>query len=125
MKIRTGFVSNSSSSSFVALMSKEKYDELISKMDDPLHRAVVEELSSETTFMGKECVKYSYMSGNYSYLEYMSEADIFERAAELAEEMGVDFCAEDRKLWEASPWSHKGDLVDGNDDSVFTNEVDF
>jgi len=46
MKVRNGFVSNSSASSFVVLTTKANHDRVMEKLDD-YHKAVVNAVSSE------------------------------------------------------------------------------
>ena len=78
MKTRTGFVSNSSSSSYVVLVEKEAYDKLFAQLSD-LERDIVQFLQQDgggvRKFMGGEVVVMQYVSGNYSTLEDYSPGD--------------------------------------------------
>jgi len=61
MKIRNGFVSNSSSSSFILLVTKELHEKLKEELD-PFVIAVVEAMGEETKFFGKEGIVIPYSS---------------------------------------------------------------
>jgi len=74
MKIREGFVSNSSSSSFVMVVSKKKWDEEYDKLH-PYIKAHVDFLGEHGTnktgtFNGTEVMMFGYPSGNNSPYEY-------------------------------------------------------
>jgi len=68
MKIRSGFVSNSSSSSFVALVPEEVHMEAIEQLSSKYQRDLVKRFmkfcGEDTTFCGIDCLTYSYISGN-------------------------------------------------------------
>lgn len=63
MKIRSGFVSNSSSSSFVAVMKKETCDNFLSKFEKPVRQAL-KTLISNQNFMGSRVSVFSYVSND-------------------------------------------------------------
>jgi len=66
MKIRNGFVSNSSTSSFIIILSKEKYNKLLTEVDS-YQKAVLEELGfEEDTILGQRAVIITGSKGNYS-----------------------------------------------------------
>ena len=70
MKVRSGFVSNSSTSSFIIMTTKDNYDKTLDAMH-PYVRAVVEALGPDfKTFMKKEVVVLGLSEGNVSTLEY-------------------------------------------------------
>lgn len=81
MKIRTGFVSNSSSSSFTCLMTQKVYNSIYSELD-LLSQTILEHISNETTFVGQKCMHMSWGDGNDDFLEY--EGDIILEKAKTA-----------------------------------------
>lgn len=123
MKIRSGFVSNSSSSSFLILLTKEAYDEVISGVD-PLAQAVVEQLSRKTKFLGTECVAYSRMSGNHDDFDWLVEKECVKRAKELAGLTGKEF-DEDDIDWHGEIVEDFESRAKEMQDRVFTNSEDF
>jgi hypothetical protein len=74
MKIRSGFVSNSSSSSYVIVIEKSVFDNLLTQLSE-LQRDILAFLSgregneNSQTFMGQKVVTIQYTEGNYSTLE--------------------------------------------------------
>jgi hypothetical protein len=71
MKVRNGFVSNSSSSSFMILTTVENHEKALKNLH-PFIIAVLDRLSSKKTrAFGKDCISYSIMTGNYSSFEDM------------------------------------------------------
>jgi hypothetical protein len=72
MKIRNGFVSNSSSSSFVYIIDGEKYKEFIKSLDGYQKEIIKALAPSKETVLGKEAFVISGGSGNSSCFEYMS-----------------------------------------------------
>ena len=88
MKIRNGFVSNSSSSSFVLLVSKEVHDKAMEKLS-PYQKAVINSISDKGFFLNKEII---YI-GDLSVQDY---SDTFEESLELEDyEEGSDPNEED------------------------------
>jgi len=76
MKIRKGFVSNSSSSSFVLYATKENYDKMMQELN-AFERDVAEHMkTSEEKFMGIDVVSFSDfsdMGGNCSLDNFESD----------------------------------------------------
>jgi len=77
MKIRTGFVSNSSSSSYVIVLEKSVYDQLLSQLTDLQKDILVflsgRDESATQEFMGHTVVTIQYTEGNYSSLDDYTE----------------------------------------------------
>jgi len=71
MRIRQGFVSNSSSSSFVIIIAKDKFEKLLDKLDD-YQKAVLEKMEkANEKIFGVEAVVINGVTGNYSSFEYI------------------------------------------------------
>lgn len=79
MKIRDGHVSNSSSSSFVLLTSKENYVKAFADAT-PYQRAVAEAMKEEGKFLGIDVVSFSGWSdaGGGSSFEYLREEIVYD-----------------------------------------------
>ena len=72
MKIRNGFVSNSSSSSYLILITKDDYDKMLGDLTD-LEKMVLKELpSSSVKAFGMSMKTIEWTSGNYDTFEDMS-----------------------------------------------------
>lgn len=69
MKIRSGFVSNSSSSSFVVVAPKKVVDKVLSEMDG-YEQAVINFVKQNKTFVGIPVSVLSCMTGNLDSWEY-------------------------------------------------------
>lgn len=70
MKIRNGFVSNSSSSSFVLFASKEAFDLAQKDLTDNQKKAIAPFISSTDKFLGRDMLCYRYTSGDYGDEEF-------------------------------------------------------
>lgn len=75
MKIRTGFVSNSSSSSFVLVATKEAV-EAVFKKTSLYVEAVAKHIKTETEFLGKEVCVFNGTMGNCSSWDDFDEDSI-------------------------------------------------
>jgi hypothetical protein len=77
MKTRQGFVSNSSSSSFVIIIAKPAFDTLYAGLDDVQRDMVayVSENCTPATFGNGEVVALTFMEGNYSTFENYTPGD--------------------------------------------------
>jgi len=74
MKVRTGFVSNSSSSSYVLVLRESDYNNLTANAD-PLTLAVLKYLGVAEGKLGDMKIRaISWMEGNYSSFEYFDGA---------------------------------------------------
>lgn len=70
MKIRNGFVSNSSSSSFTMIVDKELHDKVMEVLTHSYFKKVLSSISYEFNAFGKNLIETSYTNGNYSTFEY-------------------------------------------------------
>ena len=67
MKFRKGFVSNSSSSSFVLVITKSAHERIMSRLHDYV-KAVIEEMEpKEDIFMGSDVLAFSTFSDQGGY----------------------------------------------------------
>ena len=92
MKIRTGFVSNSSSSSFIIITSKENHERVLKDLH-PFYQEVIKIMSVEKNFFGKDMVYTMNLTdrgGNSTLFgEYSSVSEI-EYKGEKPEEWDED-----------------------------------
>jgi hypothetical protein len=130
VKVRSGFVSNSSSSSFIALFPAEEYEKIRKELS-PTTVGVVEAIGLEkTNFMGIDCLKFGYISGNYSTLEYIDKNEIKEKAEEVIEdrkdEYSDDFeeTYQEDHIWDAT-YEFQDKLGKLGPGKVFTHSEDF
>ncbi len=76
MKVRNGFVSNSSTSSYTIMTTKEAWDNAIKEMGEEW-QAVLDSCyikPKEQAFLGTTIVTAGYMSGNYDAFEDANSA---------------------------------------------------
>lgn len=74
MKIRSGFVSNSSSSSFVIVAPKAAVDKVLGGLKNDYERAVVKHIMKKEKFLGQSICVFSGATGNYDSWEYNFDA---------------------------------------------------
>ncbi len=72
MKIRNGFVSNSSSSSYVILIDVEEYQKKLAETEGYM-KAAVEYMFGETTVIGNKYMFTEYTTGNYNSFVWCDE----------------------------------------------------
>lgn len=74
MKTRNGFVSNSSSSSFVLIITKETYDRTLEKLDNNFDKAVVSAFAEFKKLGNVDIVGFSGWSDHsgYDQFEYLA-----------------------------------------------------
>ncbi len=104
MKIRTGFVSNSSSSSFVCLYKKDEVDKLMHTLTGT-ERLVFDEVFGETEVFGQHCYlydDYSDRSGECYRFDYLNLPEEVEDVWEVLEVIR-------NKLNGVTCWSHSQD----------------
>ena len=68
MKTRTGFVSNSSSSSFIAVATEDAFEEALSRLEDERDRKLVKHLAKKSTCLGQKVrvLKEFHDAGDFS-----------------------------------------------------------
>jgi hypothetical protein len=121
MKIRSGFVSNSSSSSFLAIIKKDDYEKILKDLG-PLAQATIEYTgASNKKFAGQDCILHYHITGNYNSFEGANVENIRNRAQELAREQKVSLPAEctEEGYWEDFIWGNVYEVL-----SDFTDKVD-
>jgi len=129
MKIRTGFVSNSSSSSFVAFLPEKDFNDIRNSLSI-LDAAVVSTVGiKRQQFLGSDCVSFGFVSGNYSTLEYTSDSEIMKYAEEIANERGEtlpnDFATEISEGKWNSLYTVRDMIKSLPEDKLFTHWEDF
>ena len=111
MKVRTGFVSNSSSSSFVALVEKEAHEQALQSLPELYRELILENGLEEVTFCGISCIS---VHGN----THDEGANINGEEMPALEEWNHDLCRpENNKRFldaEGCPLTHDGEVLEGS-----------
>jgi len=116
MKIRQGFVSNSSSSSFVIFASKEAFEATLAECDEIEKKVAKLFLTDKPSiFLGKEVLSYSYCSGNNGdwYYDQVREALISEDEEEKMQSFA--FGEFESKVSRKAEEMGEGVLIDSQD----------
>lgn len=116
MKIRLGFVSNSSSSSFVIVTTKENHDKAMKELsakEKKYVQAVLNEASEKKKLGAVEVIMISTRSSDYGTIEQVREN---QDLPVLAED-------EDDPLYEY--WDKYLELVQKDEDNYITHSEDF
>lgn len=91
MKIRSGFVSNSSSSSFLVIMKKEDYQKVASTFT-PVQKALANHFNiTEKKILDTDCVIYKNTYGNYGYSEWLEWDAVEKEAIQNGFDRDLDF----------------------------------
>lgn len=100
MKIRNGFVSNSSSSSFIMMVRKDYFNEIVKGLE-PLDQAVMEVLFTKDKAFGMDVMLFEDTStDDWSLFDDIDNELIDKRALELAKEQGKELeITQDRDEW--------------------------
>jgi len=87
MKIRQGFVSNSSSSSFVALIPAPEWESIISKIGI-IELSVIKKYTNTVNFCGIECIKVHYIRGEYDSFDCLDATEQMAIALGIKQPLG-------------------------------------
>jgi len=129
MKVRDGHVSNSSSSSFVLMTTKENYERALAEADPyvkAVAKALVDKDESKQTFLGRKMVVFSHYSdsggnGTFSYLEVKCAPPRREDVQHDEEDDDLnedeDYCEEEAKYL---AWQKFQDLLNKNKTEVIS-----
>ena len=81
MKIRSSFVSNSSSSSFIAIVTKSIFEEALTQLKDERHRKVLRGVCNKKLFCGVPIVVVQEMSDSGGMSSLFGEGNDFDYEA--------------------------------------------
>lgn len=82
MKKREGFVSNSSSTSYCVIVSKEEHEKGVKKLSENKQKVIEQLISEETIIFDHEVVVFEVNTGNYSSFENISYEPTNDESAE-------------------------------------------
>ena len=86
MKTRNGFVSNSSSSSFVAIVEKSTFDKVLSMMKDDRDKRVIKHVANKESRFGKTLMTVNEYQDSGGVSNLFGEGDDFDfEAAKITE----------------------------------------
>lgn len=96
MKIRNGFVSNSSSSSFVLVITKDEYDKIRNEKE-PLDQAIMNAVMYSSKVLGTDCMVYENFSdhGGCGPFNEFDCSEVVEAAKKLAKEQNKLVCSDE------------------------------
>lgn len=87
MKTRSGFVSNSSSSSFVAIVEKSVFEKALENLKDERDRKVIKHVAQKENKFGKTLMTVNEYSDSGGFSNLFGEGDDFDfEAAGITEE---------------------------------------
>jgi hypothetical protein len=87
MKTRSGFVSNSSSSSFVAIVEKSVFEKALENLKDERDRKVIKHVAQKQNKFGKTLMTVNEYSDSGGFSNLFGEGDDFDfEAAGITEE---------------------------------------
>jgi len=118
VKIRNGFVSNSSTSSFIILLASKSFKEVIATMDE-LPQKIITNLVTDEKVCGVDAKTLAYTSGNYDSIEFY-DLD-FELQKEIEKELGFPYIDLLDKVMRES-MSDYGDLVSKHENGYYSHD---
>jgi hypothetical protein len=88
MKVRAGFVSNSSTSSFVLVVTKKNFDKVLKNSDD-LTKDLIKRLNIHETkkAFGKELTTIVWPDGNTNILDFLDSTEFVEKHIDKEEDV--------------------------------------